>query len=162
MRLRRGGRSEAREGAPRLLLPFAGGQLDPAVLDAALRIAKAEGAVFVPVYLILVPFKFPLDSPLTQEVEVALPLLEAVEVAAQREGVAVDGRLERGRSLRDALKRLWEVEAFDRILLPVSPDDRVGFSEQDIAWILMHAPAETLALRPASSGVGTRIRAPRA
>ena len=108
----------------RLLVPFSGGQLDPAVLEAALRIARADDAVFVPAYLIMVPFSLALDSPLRQEVEVALPLLEAVELHALNEGVPVDARLERGRSLRDALRRLWEVESFDRILLPVSPDER--------------------------------------
>lgn len=158
MRLGRKRAAEARPGAPRLLVPFSGGQLDPAVLDAALRIARADEAVFVPAYLIMVPFSLSLDSPLTQEVEVALPLLEAVELRAQNEGVPVDARLERGRSLRDALRRLWDVERFDRILLPVSADDRAGFDERDIAWILMHAPSETLALRPASGSVRERVR----
>lgn len=150
-------RSEARPGAARLLVPFAGGQLEPAVLDAALRLARADEAVFVPAYLIIVPFSLSMDSPLTHEVEVALPLLEAVELRAQKEGVPVDARLERGRSLRDALRRLWDVERFDRILLPVSADERAGFDERDIAWILMHAPTETLALRPASGSVRERV-----
>ena len=127
------------------------------MLDAALRIARADDAVFVPAYLIMVPFSLALDSPLRQEVEVALPVLEAVELHAQEEGVPVDARLERGRSLRDALRRLWEVESFDRILLPVSADERAGFDERDIAWILMHAPTETLALRPASGSVRARV-----
>jgi len=157
MRLGRHRPAAASPGAPRLLVPFAGGDLDPAVLDAALRIARADEAVFVPAYLIIVPFSIALDSPLTHEVELALPLLEAAELRALDEGVPVDARLERGRSLRDALRRLWDVESFDRILLPVSPDDRVGFDERDIAWILMHAPTETLALRPAAGSVRERV-----
>jgi nucleotide-binding universal stress UspA family protein len=156
MRLRRRRAAGARPGAPRLLVPFAGGDLDPAVIDAALRLARADGAVFVPAYLIIVPFSLALDSPLTHEVEVALPLLEAVELRAQDEGVPVDARLERGRSLRDALRRLWNVETFDRILLPVSPDTRTGFDARDLAWILMNAPTETLALRPASGSLRAR------
>ncbi len=157
MRLGRRRTAEARPGAPRLLVPFSGGQLDPAVLESALRIARADGAVFVPAYLIMVPYALALDSPLRDEVEVALPVLEAVELHAQEEGVPVDARLERGRSLRDALRRLWEVESFDRILIPVSPDERTGFDERDIAWILMNAPTETLALRPASGTVRARV-----
>jgi nucleotide-binding universal stress UspA family protein len=139
-------------------VPFSGGPLEPAVLDAALRLARADEAVFVPAYLIMVPFSLSLDSPLRHEVEHALPLIEAVELRAQKEGVPVDARLERGRSLRDALRRLWDVERFDRILLPVSADDRAGFDERDIAWILMNAPTETLALRPASGSVRERVR----
>ncbi len=157
MRLGRRRTPQARPGAPRLLVPFSGGQLDPAVLEAALRIARADEAVFVPAYLIMVPFSLALDSPLRHEVEVALPVLEAVALHAQEEGVPVDARLERGRSLRDALRRLWEVESFDRILVPVSPDERTGFDERDIAWILMNAPTETLALRPASGTVRARV-----
>jgi nucleotide-binding universal stress UspA family protein len=157
VRLGRRRTAEARPGAPRLLVPFSGGQLDPAVLESALRIARADGAVFVPAYLIMVPYALALDSPLRDEVEVALPVLEAVELHAQEEGVPVDARLERGRSLRDALRRLWEVESFDRILIPVSPDERTGFDERDIAWILMNAPTETLALRPASGTVRARV-----
>ena len=157
MRVGRRRPAAARPGAPRLLVPFAGGHLDPAVLDAAFRIARADGAVFVPAYLIIVPFSLALDSPLTQEVERALPLLEAVEQRAQDEGIPVDARLERGRSVRDALRRLWDVESFDRILLPVSADERVGFDERDVAWILMRAPTETLALRPAAGSVRERV-----
>jgi hypothetical protein len=157
VRLGRRRPAAARAGAPRLLVPFSDGHLEPAVLEAALRIARADTAVFVPAYLIIVPFTLALDAPLTHEVEVALPLLEAVELRAQEEGVPVDARLERGRSLRDALRRLWDVESFDRILLPVSADARAGFDARDIAWILMHAPTETLALRPASGSVRERV-----
>ena len=157
MRIGRRRAAEARPGASRLLVPFSGGQLEPAVLDAALRLARADEAVFVPAYLIMVPFSLSMDAPLTHEVEVALPLLEAVELRAQREGIPVDARLERGRSLRDALRRLWDVERFDRILLPVSADERAGVDERDVAWILMHAPTETLALRPASGSVRERV-----
>jgi hypothetical protein len=150
----------ARPEARRLLVPFSGGRLDPEVLAAALRIVRAEGAVFVPAYLIVVPLSHTLDAPLTSEVATALPLLEAVEVAALDERLAVDARLERGRTLRDALRRLWDAEGFDRILIPVTPDDRHGFSEREVAWILTHAPAETLALRPASRGIVATERLP--
>ncbi len=153
MRLRRRARAAAHPGGPRLLVPFAGAELDPAVLAAALRIARADGAVVVPAYLLVVPYEYSMESPLTSEVEVALPMLEAVEMEALKAGVAVDARLERGRSLRDALRRLWDAESFDRILVPVMPELRQGFSEQEIAWVLTHAPTETLALRPASHAV---------
>ena len=73
-----------------------------------------------------------------------MPLLEAVELAALRAGVPVDARIEKGRSLTHALRRLWEVERFDRIVAPAP-----GFSAKDLAWILTHAPAETIVLRPA-------------
>ena len=47
-----------------------------------------------------------------------MPMLEAVELAARRAGVPVDARIEKGRSPIDALGRLWEVESFDRVVVP--------------------------------------------
>src|SRR5262249_57422788 len=85
-------------GANRILVPFTGGNLDQTVLDAAIRLAQAENATLVPAYLLLVPLRYSEDSPLRDDVAVAMPLLEAVEHAALRAGVPVDARIEKGRS----------------------------------------------------------------
>ena len=139
----------SKPGQPRLLVPFADRQLDPAVLEAALRIAHAEGAVLVPAYLLVVPFEFSLDSPVQHdELRRAMPILEAVELAARRAGVPVDARIERGRSPIDVLRRLWDVEAFDRIVVPAEAQGHAGFSAKDLAWMLTHGPGEILVLRP--------------
>ena len=132
-------------GKGRILVPFSG-SLDPTVLNAAIRVAKAEEAVLVAAYLLVVPLQYPEESPQKEQVAVAMPLLEAVELAALRAGVPVDARIEKGRSLTHALRRLWEVESFDRIVAPAP-----GFTAKDLAWILTQAPAETIVLRPASS-----------
>ena len=142
-------RRKPKPGSRRILVPFTGGTLDPRVLDAALRIAKAEEATLVPAYILLVPLQFAEDSPLTEQVALALPQLEAVEHAAHRAGVAVDARIEKGRSPTHALRRLWDVEQFDRIVAPATSDGK-GFSTKDLTWILEHAPAETVVLRPAA------------
>jgi hypothetical protein len=144
-----------REGQPRLLVPFANGALDPAVLQAAIRIARAEEAVLVPAFLVVVPLEFDVEAALVRQAEAALPLLEAVENAAARAGVAVDARIERGRTPIDALSRLWEVESFDRILVPALAPGHPGFSGKDVAWMLAHAPSETLVLRPAPDEGGS-------
>ena len=125
MRLRRRHTYEA-AGRPRILIPFAG-ELDPTVLDAAIRIARAEEAVLVPAYLLLLPLELGPESAATGEVGVAMPLLEAVEQAALRKGVPVDARIERGRTPTHALTRLWEIEHFDRIVVPAGRGS--GFSE---------------------------------
>jgi hypothetical protein len=137
-------RRAAYAGKGRILVPFSG-TLDPTVLNAAIRVARAEEAVLVAAYLLVVPLQYAEDSAQKEQVAVALPLLEAVEVAALRAGVPVDARIEKGRSLTHALRRLWEVESFDRIVAPAP-----GFTAKDLAWILTHAPAETIVLRPAS------------
>ena len=122
--------------AHRLLVPFTGGALDQSVLDVAIRVARAEEATLVPAYLLIVPLWYAEDAPLRKEVEVAMPLLEAVEHEALRAGVPVDARIERGRSVTHALERLWAVEEFDRVIAPapargVGSGKRAGFSAKD-------------------------------
>jgi len=144
----------ARRGVERVLIPFTGGALDPTVLAAGIRIARAEEATLVPAYLIVVPLEQPQDAAMQQEVGNAMPLLEAVEHAALRAGVPVDARIETGRSAVHALKRLWESEHFDRIVVPAPAGRRPGFTPRDLAWMLTHAPSETLILRPGPAAAG--------
>lgn len=141
----------------RILVPFTGGELDPRVLQAAIRIARAEEATLVPAFLIVVPLEQPEDAPMQQQVAVAMPLLEAVEHAALRKGVPVDARIESGRTPIHALQRLWDAEHFDRIVVPAPVGRRPGFTPKDLAWMLTRAPSETLILRPdplAAAGKG--------
>lgn len=135
-------------GSRRILVPFTGGTLEPTVLQAAIRLAHAEEATLVPAYLLLVPLRYSEDSPLADEVAVAMPLLEAVEHAALRAGVPVDARIEKGRSATHALRRLWDVERFDRVVAPASANAHAGFTPKELTWILTHAPTETVVLRP--------------
>jgi hypothetical protein len=130
------------DGKGRILVPFSGA-LDPTVLSAAIRIARAEESTLVAAYLLVVPLQYPEEAPRRDQVAVAVPLLEAVEHAALRAGVPVDARIEKGRSLTHALRRLWEIERFERIVAPAP-----GFSAKELAWILTNAPAETIVLRP--------------
>ena len=137
-------RLPVRKGARRILVPFAG-SLDQSVLDAAIRIARAEDAVLVPAYLLVVPLRYAEDSPLRDQVRVAMPLLEAVELAALREGVPVDARIEKGRTVTHAVKRLWTEEEFDRIVAAAP-----SFTPKELAWLLTNSPAETVVLKPAA------------
>ena len=51
-----------------------------------------------------------------------MPMLEAIEQRAAAQGVAVDARIERGRSYRHALERLLErEEPVDRVVVPATP-----------------------------------------
>jgi hypothetical protein len=136
-------RREQPSSGRRVLVPFTGGDLDPVVLGAAIRIAKAEEATLVPAYLLVTPLEFRLEAPLQKQVAVAMPFLEAVELAGLRAGLQVDARVETGRTPTHALQRLWEVERFDRIVAPAP-----GFTPKELQWILTRAPSETVILRP--------------
>jgi hypothetical protein len=145
------GRRPGKNAEPRhkrVLLPFTDGDLEPTVLEAAIRISQAEEATLVPAYLIVTPFEFTLEAPMHRQVALAMPLLEAVEHAALRAGVPVDARVENGRSPTHALRRLWKVEQFDRIVAPAPAGRGAGFRPKELQWILMNAPSETLILRP--------------
>jgi hypothetical protein len=142
-------RRRPRRASPkRVLVPFTGGGLDSTVLDASIRIARAEEATLVPAYLIVTPLEFALDAPMQQQVKVSMPLLEAVEHAALKAGVPVDARIENGRTPIHALQRLWDAEHFDRIVVPAPPGGEPGFAPKDLLWILTQAPSETVILRP--------------
>ncbi|HEU0317192.1 MAG TPA: universal stress protein [Solirubrobacteraceae bacterium] len=133
----------------RILLPFTGTTISRRSLDAALRLAGAEDATLVPAYLAIVPMNLPLDVPVARECETALPLLEAIEQRASAARIRVDSRVERGRSYRDALRRILVDEPFDRVIVSATASEHEGFSSEDIAWLLKRAPAEVLILRPA-------------
>jgi len=131
-----------------ILLPFTGTEISRRALDAALRLAHAEGATLMPAYLATVPKRLPLDCAIPSEAEKAMPMLEVIEQRATGQGVAVDARVERGRSYRHALARLLDREDFDRVIVPAAPESRAGLTGDDLVWLLEKAPAEVLILRP--------------
>jgi nucleotide-binding universal stress UspA family protein len=148
-RSRWGGRkSERPEVVHQILLPFTGTAISRRAVDAALRLARAEHATLMPAYLAAVPKRLPLDCSIPAEAAKAMPMLETIEQRANAQGVAVDSRIERGRSYRHALARLLSHERFDRVVVPATAEIGAGFSGDDLVWLLEKAPAEVLILRP--------------
>jgi nucleotide-binding universal stress UspA family protein len=143
-----GKRSERPEEVRRILLPFTGTEISRRAVDAALRLARAEGATLMPAYLATVPMQLPLECAIPAEAAKAMPMLEAIEQRATTQGVPVDARIERGRSYRHALDRLLERETFDRVVASATATGAAGFSGDDLVWLLEKAPAEVLILRP--------------
>ena len=137
-----------RGGSRRILLPFSGEAISTRALDAAFRLARAEGATLMPAYLATVPRSLPLEASLPRQAGLALPVLEAVEQRAARNGIPTDCRVSRGRTRRDALRRLVAEEDVDRIIVAARRNGDPGFTQEDIAWLLASAPAEVLVLRP--------------
>ncbi len=162
--LERGRRSRAlrrRERVRRIAFPFTGEGLSEPALVAALRLARAEGATLLPVYLAIVPMRLAVEVPLPAECTVALPMLEAIEQRAARAEVPVDARIERGRTVRHALRELIAHERFERMVVAAGADATgEGFHPEDVAWLLAHVPGELIALRPASEGERARVQIP--
>ena len=141
--------SERPSGMGRILLPFTGPEVSGHAFDAAVRLAKAEGATIIPAFLVLVPRRLPLDSPRLAHCSYGMPLFEAAEQRAASQGIAVDSRIARGRTYRDAIRGLLEDEAFDRVIVSATHSRRTGLSDGDLEWLLERVPAEVLILRPA-------------
>lgn len=138
----------AAPGTGRILLPFTGTAISRRSLEAALRLARAEDATIMPAYLARVPRHLPLDAPLPGQCAQAMPLLEAIEQRVIAKGIAVDARVGRGRSYRDALRHVIEQEPVDRVIVSAGTNPRTGLSAEDLRWLLEKVPAEVLILRP--------------
>jgi len=138
----------AREDSRRILLPFTGASISRRALEAAVRLALAEDATIMPAYLARVPRTLPLDVALPQQCLRAMPLLEAIEQRATKQGVRVDARIGRGRTYRDALRSVLDAEHVDRVIVSATANPRTGLSSGDLHWLLEKAPAEVLILRP--------------
>jgi nucleotide-binding universal stress UspA family protein len=133
--------------ARRILFPFVAHALAPRALDAALRLATAENATLVPVFLARVSLDLPLDTPLPRQSAIAIPLQEAIEQRATEFGVLIEARIERGRTYRHALRQTIADERFDRIVIAAAAHGGPGFDPDDVAWLLDNAPGEIVVLR---------------
>jgi hypothetical protein len=146
------GRRPARERprpVRRILLPFTGEAISRRAFEASVRLAKAEGAIVMPAFLARVPMDLPPEASLPVQCEKGMPLLEAIEQRLSAQGIAVDSRVARGRSYRDALRNLLQQEHFDRIIVSVPEDEREGLTHDDLLWLIDRVPAEIMLLRPA-------------
>ncbi|MBS1887312.1 MAG: universal stress protein [Actinobacteria bacterium] len=148
-RSRSGRRAPAEPDAVRhILLPFTGTEISRRAVDAALRLARAEGATLMPAYLAEVPKSLPLDCSIPEQAATAMAMLEAIEQQAGAKGVPVDARIERGRTYRHALARLLAEEDFDRVVVSAGATGAQGLSGADLVWLLDRAPVEVMILRP--------------
>jgi nucleotide-binding universal stress UspA family protein len=136
--------------ARRIVFPFVASALSKRALDAALRLARAEDATLVPVFLARVPLHLPLDAALPRQSTIAISLQEAIEQRATAFGVPVDARIERGRTYRHALRQTIANERFERMVIAAAAHDSPGFVPDDVAWLLANAPGEIVVLRPSS------------
>jgi nucleotide-binding universal stress UspA family protein len=142
-------RSHTLRASPkRILFPFMGRALSRRALDGALRLARADGATLMPVFLIQVPMHLPLDAALPRDCRIGMALLETIEQRALALGVPVDPRIERGRTARHALREAIAHERFDRLVVAAARGRSEGLHADDIGWLLEEAPGEVVVVRP--------------
>jgi nucleotide-binding universal stress UspA family protein len=148
-RIGRGAATDGQRPVRRILLPFTGHGISRRAFEAAIRLAKAENATIMPAFLARVPRQLPLDSPVPAQCGDGMPLLETIEQRLTGQGVSVDSRVARGRTYRDALRRLVAEEHFDRVIVSATNSPNNGLTSNDLEWLLERVPAEVLILRPA-------------
>jgi len=136
-------------GTGRILFPFIASALSCRALDASLRLARAEDATLLPVFLARVPLTLPLDSPLPRQAAIAIPLQEAIEQRAAVFGVPIDGaggaRAHLSpRAAPDDRQRALRADRDRRAAdgVPASGPD-------DVAWLLAHASGRSSSCGPA-------------
>jgi hypothetical protein len=152
LRYRRlGTRRLGRTGARRILFPYVADGLSRQTLDAALRLASAEGATLVPVFLARVPRHLPIATPVPRQSAVATALGDAIEHTASTCGISIDARIVCGRTYRHALRQTISDERFDRVVLAASKPGNGGLDPDDIAWVLANTPGEIVVLRPGTN-----------
>jgi nucleotide-binding universal stress UspA family protein len=138
------------EGAQRILFPFLAPALSRLALETALRLARAEHATLLPVFLAAVPQTLPMDAPLPRQSGMAVAY-----------GVPVEARVERGRTGRHALRAAIESERYDLIVIAAASPGAPGFAPDDVAWLLSHAPGEIVVLRAEEEDPLLDVEAPR-
>ena len=135
-------------GTRRILLPFTGMSISRRSFDAAVRLRAPRTRRSCPPTSHAFRARSPLDAPLPAQCLQAMPLLEAIEQRASTQGVAVDTRVIRGRTYRDALRRMLDDEPVDRVIVSATSNGHKGLSAEDLEWMLEKVPAEVLILRP--------------
>lgn len=157
LRHRPSGVAQATDGERRIVFPFVGTSLTTRALEAAIRLARSENATLVPVYLAIVPMHLDLNTALPRQSQFATGLLEAIDQKASREGVPVDTRIERGRTVRHAMQCLCRHEDFFRMVVASATRESDGLDPEDVAWALRYMPGEIIAVRPAADPIADLI-----
>jgi basic amino acid/polyamine antiporter, APA family len=130
----------------KILVPMKLGEIGEEMAATAVKLAQERGAAVVALHVIRVPLDQPLDAELLdQEERAAASLAEAAALGADQ-GVVVEGRSIRARSIGEAIVRAAEETGADLIVLGSAPRWRrqSRFFSPTVDYVLRKAPAEVL------------------
>ncbi len=130
----------------KILVPMKLGEIGEEMVATAVRLAQDDSATVEALYVIKVPLDKPLDAELyDQEEQAAASLAEARALGADN-GVEVNGRTIRARSIGDAIIDAAEETGADLIVLGSSPRWRrqSRFFSPTVDHVLRRSPAEVL------------------
>lgn len=135
-----------------VLLPIWEGMNAPYAAQHALHFTKDQRAVLHIVYILLVPQKLALTTPMPEQEERAHRTLTELEEMAKRARVKVEKRVERCRDLARGIVIAAEQERASQLILGITPGDMAAANGL-LTTVLQKAPCEVLVVRaPAAAG----------
>jgi basic amino acid/polyamine antiporter, APA family len=130
----------------KILVPMKLGEIGEEMVATAVKLAQERNASVEALFVIKVPLDQPLDAPLYDlEEQAAASIAEAKALGADN-GVGVEGRIVRARSIGEAIVQAAEESGADLIVLGSSPRWRrqSRFFSPTVDYVLRKAPAEVL------------------
>jgi basic amino acid/polyamine antiporter, APA family len=130
----------------KILVPMKLGEIGEEMVATAVRIAQEDGATVEAVYVIKVPLDKPLDAELYDADEQAAASLAEARALGADNGVEVNGRAIRARSIGDAIIEVADEIGADLIVLGSSPRWRrqSRFFSPTVDYVLRKSTAEVL------------------
>lgn len=139
---------EGTEGSPEkvVLLPIWEGIDAQYAAQHALHLTRDQHGVLHIVYILVVPQKLALSTPMPEQEEVAQHTMELVENMAKRARVRVEKRVERCRDLARGIVMTAEQERATQLVLGITPGDALA-TDDLLTAVLQKAPCEVLVVR---------------
>lgn len=132
----------------RILVPAKLGLIGEEMVATAVRLAGEQGAVVEALHVIRVPLEFALDAPLEGTEERAAESLAEAQLLGEENGVTVEGRTVRARSIGDAIVKAAEESGADLIVMGSAPRWRrqSRFFSPTVEYVLRKAPCEVFVI----------------
>ncbi len=135
-----------------VLLPVWEGMNVQYAAKHALHLARDEHAVLHVVYILLVPQKLALTTPMPEQEERAQRTLAELEEMAKRARVKVEKRVERCRDLARGVVTAAEQERASQLIVALTPGDAAS-ANGFLNTVLQKAPCEVMVVRAPAATV---------
>jgi len=130
----------------KILVPMKLGEIGEEMVATAVKLAQERGAAVVALHVIRVPLDQRLEAELIDQEESSAASLAEAAALGSANGVAVEGRSVRDRSIGEAIVKAAGETGADLIVLGSSPRWRrqLRFFSPTVDYVLRKAPAEVL------------------
>ncbi|HEY6069282.1 MAG TPA: universal stress protein [Gaiellaceae bacterium] len=130
----------------RILVPMKLGEIGEEMIATAVKLAQEAGASVEALHVIRVPLELPIDAEMADEEERAEASIAEAKLLGSDQGVTVDGKTVRARSIGQAIVQEAEDSGADLIVLGSAPRWRrqSRFFSPTVEYVLKKASGEVL------------------